>query len=243
MNPKFINAQFANAMLISYPRMVEWKSLEFFVFGEYLIKQKKHRDATYLNVIKSIASHEFACTPEAASELVRKYVDLISEEEENLTQFALKYAGRTPLATALEVYEDYGLEGMRLLAERKFTKRPVQLVERLLGVHASSDASTAGSLGLRFGLLGDNKRFAEMGLLVLKRRAYFGQNLSRELAFFLWFLNLAVDPEDYAVKYVATKSVDDLERAYSSYLKKSGGLHQTVVKLTREIRAGLRRFE
>lgn len=243
MNSKFINSSFVSAHLVSYPSMIEWKKLEFFVLGDFIIKERKEKDGKYSSILRSLALSEFKCSELQSKELVDNYVLLITRERHDLEAFTNKYYRKAPLVAGVEIFNDYGVEGIRVLAERKFIKRSTAVLEKLFILHRANGFIGNDSLRDRFAILGENAKYAEMGLLLLKRRGYFGQPVIRELGFFLWFLNLALDPEDYAVKYVSSKSIEDLERTYGAYLKKLGGLHQTMVKLTREVKAGMRRFE
>lgn len=243
MNSKYINAYFANKHFVTFPSMVEWRKLEFFIFGEFLIRERRYDDPKYLNILKTLALSDFLCSSDQSVSLVTDYVSVIKSEALDFESFNLKYYSHSQLTAGVQIYRDYGSDGINVLNDRRFVKRSTLLLERLFAMHKSQGFIGNSSLGVRFTLLGVNGVYAEMGLLVLKRRTYFGQNLTRELGFFLWFLNLALDSEDYAVKYVASKNVEDLERTYGAFVKKNGGMHQTVVKLTREVRAGLRRFE
>jgi hypothetical protein len=170
------------------------------------------------------------------------YLEAVKAENKEFISFGERYSTTTNLAKAVELYETFGSEGMRLLAERRFTSRPVQAVERLLNLHASQVVRISDKLGNRFDQLESNRKFAELGLLLVKKKSFFGANLPKDLVFFLWFLDMALDQEDYAVRYLSGRTLEELERSYLSILRKSGGLHQTVLRLHRDIRIGMARF-
>jgi hypothetical protein len=243
MNPKYINNRFAQEELISVPKMVEWKDLEFFVFGTFLIKEGRHNDAKYQTILEAIARSEFELGAQDASKLVARYIAEILREEDALAKFNRKHSGQTTIAKSFDLYTHYGLEGMKLLAERKFTSRPVHVVQKLIETYTTTQIKVTPNLSTRFDALSSNRVFAEMGLLVAKKRTLFGSVLSKDVMFFLWFLYMALDPEDYAVRYLSTKQVEDLERTYQAYIRSNGSVHQTMVKLTREVKEGLRRFD
>jgi len=242
MNPKFINSRFAQAELVTLPKMVEWKDLEFFIFGTFLIKEKRFKDSKYSAILETIARTDFSLDASESKLLVARYVSEIAREEEAFELFNRKHGNQSTIARTFEFYTSYGLEGMKLLAERKFTNRPVHVVQRLIELYTTTQLSPTASLNTRFDALSSNRVYAEMGFLVAKKRAIFGAVLSKDIMFFLWFLYMALDPEDYAVRYLSTKQIEDLERTYHAYIRSNGGVHQTMVKLTREIKEGLRRF-
>jgi hypothetical protein len=96
----------------------------------------------------------------------------------------------------MELHSLYGVEGMKLLAERKFTNRPIHVVQKLMELKGSTDVPLSASLKLRFDALSENRVYAELGYLVHKKRNLFGTVLSKEIMFFLWFLYMALDPVD-----------------------------------------------
>lgn len=242
MNPKFIHNRFAQSELVNLPKMANWRSLEFFVFAEFLIKESRISDQKYLSILELIACSDFELNKDRASELVARYLAEVKRELHAFEQFTLKHQNQSNLVRSIELHSLYGDEGMKLLAERKFTKRPIHVVQKLMELQSTSNSPLSDSLKQRFDQLSDNRTYAELGYLVHKKRNFFGTVLSKELLFFLWFLYMALDPEDYAVRYLSTKSIEDLERTYLAYVRSNGGVHQTMVKLTREVRGGLRRF-
>jgi hypothetical protein len=242
MNPKFIHHRFAQGELVNLPKMANWRSLEFFVFAEFLIKESRISDQKYLSILEVIACSDFDLKKDEASKLVLRYLAEVKRELDAFEQFTLKHQHQSYLVRSMELHRLYGDEGMKLLAERKFTNRPIHVVQKLLELQGTTDVPLSVSLKFRFDALSANRMYAELGYLVHKKRSLFGTVLSKELMFFLWFLYMALDPEDYAVRYLSTKSIEDLERTYLAYVRSNGGVHQTMVKLTREVKGGLRRF-
>jgi hypothetical protein len=242
MNAKFIHRRFAESELIRYPKLTDWKKMEFFIFAEFLIKERKFNDSKYVGILKTIAAADLGLSGTDLENFTHAYLEAVRAENKEFISFGERYSTTTNLAKAVELYDIFGNEGMRLLAERRFTSRPVQAVERLLNLHASQVSRISDKLGNRFDQLESNRKFAELGLLLVKKKSFFGANLSKDLVFFLWFLDMALDQEDYAVRYLSGRTLEELERSYLSILRKSGGLHQTVLRLHRDIRIGLVRF-
>ena len=242
MNAKFIHRRFAESELIRYPKLTDWKKMEFFIFAEFLIKERKFNDLKYVGILKTIAAADLGLSGTDLENFTRAYLEAVKAENQEFLSFGERYATSTNLLKAVDLYRTFGGEGMKLLAERRFTSRPVQAVERLLNLHAGQIAVISDNLGKRFDQLEANRKFAELGLLLIKKKSFFGANLPKDLVFFLWFLDMALDQEDYAVRYLSSKTIEELERSYLSILRKSGGLHQTVLRLHRDIRKGMARF-
>ena len=242
MNAKFIHRRFAESELIRYPKLTDWKKMEFFIFGEFLIKERKFNDSKYIGILKTIASADLGLSGTDLEDFTRAYLDAVKAENQDFVSFGERYSSASNLVKAVDLYNTFGGEGMKLLAERRFTSRPVQAVERLLNLYAGQIPMVSDKLGKRFDQLESNRKFAELGMLLVKKKSFFGANLSKDLVFFLWFLDMALDQEDYAVRYLSTKTLEELERSFLSILRKSGGLHQTVLRLHRDIRIGMARF-
>ena len=116
-------------------------------------------------------------------------------------------------------------------------------VERVLSVSENSNFDFSTRLNGRIELIGPHARLVKGGYVILKKRPYFGANLSKDHRFFLWVLSVVVEPEEYAVRFLANKNLRDLDRSFMSFMRKSGGVHQTMVKLTRDIKSSIRKFE
>jgi hypothetical protein len=216
--------------------------MEFFIFAEFLIKERKFNDSKYVGILKTIAAADLGLSGTDLENFTHTYLEAVKAENHEFLSFGERYSASTNLVKAVELYDTFGAEGMKLLAERRFTSRPVQAVERLLNLYAGQIAVISDNLGKRFDQLEANRKFAELGLLLIKKKSFFGANLPKDLVFFLWFLDMALDQEDYAVRYLSGRTLEELERSYLSILRKSGGLHQTVLRLHREIRKGMARF-
>jgi hypothetical protein len=216
--------------------------MEFFIFAEFLIKERMFNDSKYIGILKTIAAADLGLSGADLENFTHTYLEAVKAENQEFASFNERYSASTNLVKAVELYDTFGGEGMKLLAERRFTSRPVQAVERLFNLHAGQIALISDKLGKRFDQLDSNRRFAELGLLLVKKKSFFGANLPKDLVFFLWFLDMALDQEDYAVRYLSTKKLEELERSFLSILRKSGGLHQTVLRLHRDIRIGMARF-
>lgn len=243
MNPKYLNAKFAEQYLVKYPLLTEWRRLEFFVLGDFIIRTRKHGDKKYRDILLVLAETEISLPREEAIKFVTNYLALISEEYEEFLSFTSKNKLFSSLLNAIRIYREYGSPGVRVLSERKFVPRIVVQLDKLFALHGNTTFQHSERLVAKLGFLGAHQFFAECGILLVRKRSYFGANLGKEHLFFIWVLSLALDPEDYASKYVSTKSEDDLERVFLTFVRKSGGVHQSMVKLTRDVRSGLRRFD
>jgi hypothetical protein len=243
MNAHFLNNRFSEGRVVDFPILSDWRKLEFFAFAEYLIKSKRFHDHKYTEVITLVAMTDLNVDRQTAVEFVKAYIALVSKEAEDLLKFKERFSKDSTIVQGIELYDEYGSKGMKMLFERRFISRTVLNVERVLSVSENSNFDFSTRLNGRIELIGPHARLVKGGYVILKKRPYFGANLSKDHLFFLWVLSVVVEPEEYAVRFLANKNLRDLDRSFMSFMRKSGGVHQTMVKLTRDIKSSIRRFE
>lgn len=242
MNARYLNSNFAEKHLIRHPLLRDWKGFEFFILGEFIIRTRKYQDDKYRSILHVLAQSELNMGREESAQFVSMYLLDVHNEFQQFTSFKERFKNESMLISAIRIYREYGSDGIRILQERRFINRNVVLVERLFALQESTVFDFNERLKKKLNELGPHRVLAECGVLLIKKRAYFGANLTKDHLFFMWLLSVALDPEDYASRYLATKSESDLERVYLSFVRKTGGVHQSMVKLTREVRSALRHY-